>query len=86
MEKDWLKRMLTVEQAEAENMITDVRLGRKPVPFGFCNREWKDLIAQMRPGDELWEFSHVAGPLCGAGGFAILRNGELVAQMRTWVS
>ena len=86
MPKDWLKRKLSVEQAEAENMVTNARLGQKPVPFGFCNREWTDLIAQLQPGDELWKYSHVEGPRSGGGGIAIIRNGEFVAAMRTWVS
>jgi hypothetical protein len=86
MRKDWLKRKLTVEQAEVEHMVTAAQLGPKPIPFGFCNRQWKDMIAQMQPDDELWEFSHVAGPLCGVGGIALVRNGEIVAHMRTWVS
>jgi hypothetical protein len=86
MQKDWLKRRLTIEQAEAEQMVTDARLGREPVPFGFCNCQWRDLIAKMQPGDELWEFSHIEGPLCGEGGFAIIRHGELVGSMTTWRS
>ena len=86
MHKDWLKRKLSIEQAEAENMITDARLGPTPVPFGFCHNKWREMIAQMQPDDELWQYSFAAGPLCGAGGFAIVRNGEIVAEMRTWIS
>ena len=86
MNKDWLKKKFTVEQAEAENMVTDAQLGQKPVPFGFSNHDWRQLTAQMQPGDALWEYSHVEGPLCGEGGFAIVRNRKVVAQMSTWIS
>jgi len=86
MNKEWLKRKVTIAQAEADNLVTDRRLGPEPVPFGFCNSKWKAMIAEMEPGDELWEYSFVAGPLCGAGGFATVRNGEIIASMRTWVS
>jgi hypothetical protein len=86
MNADWLKRKLTVEQAEAENMIAIERLGPKPVPFGFCNRDWHNLLAQMQPGDELWEFSSSGESwqnLCGRAGVALVRGGEVVASMIT---
>jgi hypothetical protein len=86
MHNDWLKRKLTVEQAETEHMVGDERLGPKPVPFGFCNAEWRELIAQMQPGDELWEFSSSRDSwqhLCGRGGIALVRGGEVVASVLT---
>ena len=86
MNKEWLKKRLTIEQAEAEHMVTDARLGPDPVPFGFVNKKWIDLISKMQPGDELWEFSYDNGPLWAGGGIAVVRGGEVVAQMGTWVS
>lgn len=86
MESDYLKRRLTIEQAEAENLVTDDRLGLRPVPFGFCNKRWIALLAQMRPGDELWEFSSSQESwryLCGRGGIALVRDGEIVASLVT---
>jgi hypothetical protein len=67
-------------------MVKDVRLGRKPVPFGFCHDKWRELIARMQPDDELWEYSHYAGALAAGGGFAIVRNGEILAEMMIWIS
>lgn len=86
MRKDWLKRKLTIEQAEAENMVTDERLGQAPVPFGYCNNMWRALLAKMRSGDELWEFSSSRESwqhLCGRRGIALVRGGEVVASVLT---
>lgn len=69
-------------------MVSDARLGPEPVPFGFCNDEWRDLVAKMQPGDELWEweYSDVEEDFSGREGFTIVRNGTTVDGMRTWVS
>lgn len=52
-----IKRYRSVEEAEAEHMVTDARLGDAPVPFGFSNGDWSQLLAIMQDGDELWTFS-----------------------------
>ena len=86
MDSDYFKRKITVEQAEAENLVTSERLGTKPVPFGFCNPEWKALLAQMQPGDELWEFStsgHSWEHLAGRAGIALVRNGKDICSVTT---
>jgi hypothetical protein len=86
MDKDWLKRKLTIEEAEAENLVADSRLGPTPIPFGFCYYEWESLIAEMQPGDELWEFSSSRESwkhLCGRSGIALVRGGEIVQMMIT---
>jgi hypothetical protein len=54
--KGWLKKKTTIEKAEQDHLVTDKRLGPKPVPFGFINAQWEKFKAGMRPGDELWEF------------------------------
>jgi hypothetical protein len=48
--------------------------------------ETNHLNSRMQKGDELWEYCYNPGPLCGEGGFAIIRNGEVVSAMRLWVS
>lgn len=86
MHKDWLKRKLTVEQAEAEHMVEDEQLGQTPVPFGFCNKAWRDLLAKMQPQDELWEFSssdHSWQHLAGRGGISLVRRGKIIASLVT---
>jgi hypothetical protein len=86
MNKDWLQRKVTVKEAEAENMVTDDRLGQIPVPFGFCNEVWLELLAEMQPDDVLWEFSSPLENwqmLCGRAGIALVRGGEIVASIVT---
>ena len=86
MNKDWLQRRVTVQEAERQNMILDDRLGAEAVPFGFMNEKWKAFIAQMVEGDELWEFTSPADTwqnLCGRQGIAIVRNGEVLSSLVT---
>jgi hypothetical protein len=86
MDKNWLQRRVSVEEAEQQNMILDDRLGPKAVPFGFMNEEWKAFVAQMVEGDELWEFTSPADTwqnLCGQKGIAIVRNGEVLSSLVT---
>jgi hypothetical protein len=52
----------------------------KSIPFGFGNRLWREFVALMQEGDELWEFG--SGDLswqnlAGRAGIAIVRNGEI---------
>ncbi len=89
MDKDWLTRKLTVEEAEAENLVSDERLGLTPVPFGYCNSEWRNLRAQIQPGDELWEFTSPAeswAQLFGRAGIALIREGEVVDSITTMMN
>lgn len=84
-----LIKKLTVEQAEAENMHSDRTSGATPVPFGFGNRYWKELLALRRDGDELWEFTSSPASWegrSGRAGLTLLRNGEEVACLFTLMS
>lgn len=81
-----LKRKLSVEEAEAENLVADAYLGPVPIPFGWCNAEWVALLARMQPGDELWEFRssdeswlHRAG----RAGIALVRGDQVIATVLT---
>jgi hypothetical protein len=48
---DWLRKKITVEEAEADNPgISDDRVARFPDavrPFGFLNRQWETLKAEI---------------------------------------
>jgi hypothetical protein len=84
--KAWLSRRLTVEEAEAEHAVEHERLGPSPVPFGFQNDRWKELLAGRAEGDELWEFcsppeswQHRAGRT----GIALVRDGEIIDSIVT---
>ena len=84
-----LIRKLTVEQAEAEHTPLNEGSIPAPVPFGFCNHHWKELLTLMRDGDELWEFTSSPASWehrCGRAGLTLLRNGEEVACVFTAIS
>jgi hypothetical protein len=86
MEVDWLTRRVTVEEAEAAHLVSSDRLGPKPVPFGFQNARWQELLSEMREGDELWHFSSPPktwASLSGRAGYAVVRRGRVVASIVT---
>ena len=77
----FVRKYASVQQAEAENMVSNPRLGVEPVPFGFNNHQWQELLAEMQDGDELWTFrtsdeSWDNG--CGRAGISLVRNGKEV--------
>jgi hypothetical protein len=68
--KELLIARLTVAEAEA-----------RLKPFSeFTTKEWERLRRQMQPGDELWTWGNVLG----AGGIALVRNGDPVASIEAW--
>ena len=84
-----LTRKLSIEEAEAENLYSDPASGTSAVPFGFGNRQWRELVALWRDGDELWEFTSSPASWehrCGRAGFTLLRNGEELACVFTSIS
>ena len=86
VDKDLLKKRYSVEEAEAENMVSDPRLGDSPVPFGFRNTEWCELVVKMQDGDQLWTFSTSDESwenLAGRAGIALIRNGEIIDSIVT---
>jgi len=80
------KQRVTVEQAEAKHLVSDSRLGKKPVPFGFQNQRWQTLLSKLQDGDEMWEYDHYVGPLSAEAGIAIVRGGEVVDHIVTMLS
>jgi hypothetical protein len=84
MDATWLKRRLTIEEAEAEHLVRDARLGPAPVPFGWAASKWHELLAQMQPGDELWEYDSPREDwdrLMGSQGIALVRGGRVIATL-----
>lgn len=87
--QEWDTRRLSAEEAEAEHMVSNRRLGPRPVPFGFQNDRWKALLARMVEGDELWEFSTPREDwhaLAGRAGIALVRQGRIVDEIITLMS
>jgi len=82
--KEGLIRRLTVAEAETHritpNGVRSEDLPPLEKPFGRMDKQWEKLKAEMQPGDELWEF---AGPV--HGGVALIRNGEVVDAIMTWI-
>jgi hypothetical protein len=61
----------------------------EPIPFGFANIRWREMIGQMRAGDELWEFGspdHAWKHLAGRAGIALVRNGEVYDCIVTFMN
>ena len=55
--KKHLVERLTIEQAEASEMVTDPLNAVPPLPFGHLNEAWRGLIEQKALDDELWSFA-----------------------------
>ena len=82
----WLQRRVTVAEAEAAHMVRAPALGPDPVPFGFSNREWRELLAEIQDGDELLDFSsppETWEQLMGWEGYALVRQGKVVEIIGT---
>jgi hypothetical protein len=72
---------VTIAEAEANHIVLSAKLGSDPVPFGFRNTSWRDLLSQMQEGDELWEFEsspHSWNNLAGRAGIELVRKGVVV--------
>jgi len=83
------KKYNSVEEVEAEHMVTDPRLGIAPMPFGFNNNEWRELLAQMQDGDELWTFStsdESWDNMAGRAGVSLVRRGKIIDSIVTMMN
>jgi hypothetical protein len=81
-----LIKEISLDDAERKNLIKDEHLRPEPVPFGYLNKEWLALKAQIQYGDELWEFmspDESWAELCGRAGICIVRDGEVGASIVT---
>ena len=57
--------------------------------FGSCHpdlrADWERLLAKLQPGDELWRFAPPPGNI-EIEGVALVRNGEVISTLVTFVS
>lgn len=88
MDASWLRKKMTVAEAEAEHMVSlaDEDGTRREVPFGYCNRDWMELVTAMQEGDELWSYSSSDeswANLAGRMGLVLLRDGEVIESVLT---
>lgn len=49
----------TIDAVERREMVFDPLNAVPDVPFGHLNQAWKDFIAKLGEGDQLWSFSSV---------------------------
>lgn len=88
MSPTWLRKQVTVEEAEAAHivMLPSAEGVEHAVPFGHCNSDWVSLLSKKQPGDEIWEFASGDRSwqnLAGRAGVALVRGGEVVATVVT---
>ncbi len=77
---------VSVQEAESLDSLQIDRLGHEPIPFGFQNSEWLDLIDHMEDGDELWLFSSDAKTWkrkVGREGIVLIRGDTIVKKLVT---
>lgn len=85
MLNEWLRQKITVEEAEAMNMVINEQWphGR---PFGYVYWEWRELLHQRRDGDEIWIYrssDESWEQMMGQEGIALVRDGEIVEAFIT---
>jgi hypothetical protein len=83
---DWLSERTSADEAERKHSVRVDKLGPEPIPFGYQNARWRELLSTMNVGDELWNYSNSAESwknLAGRAGIAVVRNGKIIASMTT---
>lgn len=86
IQKDWLIRKITVEEAEQKNLVTNPRLSTEPVPFGYQNDTWLRVKSRMEEGAELWEFESPGDSwerLSGRAGICLVHDGWILDAVVT---
>ena len=77
----WLCDEVTIENAEATNMV---KIDGRNVPFGYSKSQWLYMLGVMGEGDKFYEFRSPAESwkcFSGIEGIALVRNGEIVADL-----
>ena len=80
-EPGWLRGEISIEDAEAEHMVT---MDGHDVPFGYNNDQWRTILKIIEDGDKLYEFRSPEKSwrkFAGTEGVALVRNGEIVADI-----
>ena len=76
-------RQYTVDDAETEHAV---KIDGKMIPFGYCNTQWRELLAQMQDDDELWLASSPDedwDALMGFEGILLVRGDSVVDSFVT---
>ncbi len=79
----WTQDKISIQEAEAKHMV---EMDGQHVPFGYMHFAWTALLNKMQEGDELYEFGSSDESwknLAGREGIALVRKGEIVADIVT---
>jgi len=82
---------LTIKRSikEVEENYTYTLPDGKQVPFGYSNYKWQKLKQYIRETDELWDYSTDESSwqdLAGESGVALVRNGNVIADIMVMIS
>ena len=82
------RELYSLEKVENENMVTDPSFGDKPVVFGFLNYRWIDIKSKLENEDKIYKYTRVtkisdSNNGCMEEGFEIMRNNEIIFELRT---
>ena len=83
--REWLKRPTTYREFTARWLADE----NGNIPARFLKRVEEceaEIVAKMRPGDELWEFECGDRAFAMTWGLAIVRSGEVVESWVKWKS
>ena len=81
--KSWLQNEISKEEAEVGHIV---EIDGRKVPFGYTNYVWCKLLEKIQDGDRLYEFKSSDDSwqhLAGRQGIALVRDGEIVADIVT---
>lgn len=73
---DYLTVQTTLEDAIADNL-------HDGTAFGHSNDDWQRLLAQRKPGDELWYFEPPNKHCLQLWGLALVRNRRIISTVIT---
>ena len=91
-----LKKRVTFEHFEGDGPLLDkgmtsqeiaaMKQRRSLFPTPASQRRLAEFKAQFSDGDELWYYEWRLQAFWGAGGYAIIRGGTVVASFTSWKS
>lgn len=62
---EYLKKVVSVAEVEAQNMIFDPLNKVPALPFGHLNSGWRKFVEEAQPDEEIWEFQIGSGQPVG---------------------
>ena len=87
VEREHLLELLTAQEIEMREVVTDPLKAVPEVPFGHLNRAWQDFLKGHADGAELWSFSALWQTTWGhkelRRGYAVVQDGAPGAHFLT---